>query len=102
MKTKTNAIKGFYCGVITLALILLLVILVTIQQHLPFSLSSIYMLILLGIMGLFIFGNIYTIKGLRDPYSLKKWIGIVLNGLFTLVFFALILANFFDLYSQLR
>lgn len=101
IKTKSNSIKAYYCGVSALALLLLLILLVSIQHFFPFSLAFVFTLIELSFMALFILGNVYTAKSLREPYSVKKIIGIVLNGLYTLLFLGLILANILDIYRSM-
>ena len=72
IKTKSNSIKAYYCGVSALALLLLLILLVSIQHFFPFSLAFVFTLIELSFMALFILGNVYTAKSLREPYLKKR------------------------------
>ncbi|AXP79632.1 hypothetical protein CJ739_535 [Mariniflexile rhizosphaerae] len=101
-KTNINSHSGFKYGITELGLIIILVVL---TQFLDSQNSDIYSILIglltfvIGIVS--IIGLAKSLRGLKEPNTLKKIIGIIINfGIVTLFIFVII-SNILDIYNAL-
>jgi len=99
-ETNKSSHSGFKYGIIGLSIFLVLIILTAVINTFDFYFFSLLIGLLVFIIGCIgIIGLTKSLKGLKEPNTLKKVIGVVINfgivGLFILV----IVANFLDLYK---
>lgn len=100
VKSKTYSNKGFkYCIIgISLIFILVLVLLITSPNVSDFeSLLIGFLVFTLGIIS--IIGLLASIKGLKEPNTVKKIIGLIFNFGIVLLFLAVIIGNIYDIYT---
>lgn len=98
MNTKNiNSHKGFTFGLISLIGFVGLVLITKYLNNSTNSLASVvigFLTISIGIIS--IMGIIYSIKGIKDPNTSKKILGLLLNLGFVTFFLYVIIANVLD------
>ncbi|WP_459212241.1 hypothetical protein [Aquimarina rhabdastrellae] len=100
IKRNVKSHNGFKYGVISFLMILVLIMITAVINTLKFSFSLLligFLTILIGYMG--IIGLIKSLKGIKEPNTSKKIIGLILNIGIVSLFISLIIANFLDIYK---
>ncbi|WP_338731361.1 hypothetical protein [Mangrovimonas cancribranchiae] len=102
METNTYSHKGFKFGILGIGLILIIVILSLLLNVLKYNFISILIGLTVFAIGIVsIIGFIKSLKGIKEPNTFKKIIGIIINfGLVTL-FLLILIANGYDIYKAL-
>lgn len=102
MNKNLNSHSGFKYGIIVLILILTFIFLLQILDTGSSETSTLIMgLLIMGIGIASILGAIKSLKGINDPNTPKKIIGILINFGTALLFVSVIVANIFDIYRAL-
>ncbi|TDT46457.1 hypothetical protein CLV90_0507 [Maribacter spongiicola] len=97
-----NSIKAFKYGMLEIGLLLIVIALIFILNPSKFYAVSIVIGFLLFIIGFIsIVGCIISLKGIKEPNTAKKIIGIIINFGALALFLSLIFANIYDLYRVL-
>ena len=100
--TNKNSHSGFKFGVIGLGLILTMIILTKLSNSQNYSSISIIIgLLTLGAGITAIIGFVKSLKGLKEPKTAKKIIGIIINFGIVAIFISIIIANIFDVVKAL-
>ena len=97
-----NSHKGFKYGILEIGLILILIILTQLLNTLTSDFASIligFFTFTIGIIS--IIGFIKSIKGIKEPNTAKKIIGITINFGVVILFLSVIIANIYDTYKAL-
>ncbi|WP_299228115.1 hypothetical protein [uncultured Psychroserpens sp.] len=100
MSKAQYAIKGFNYAMICVGLIVLFIILQSLTNSQVITIESYDIASGFCILLTFFFtisGFIYSIKGRKDPRSIKKIIGIILNSILITLLIATVVANIIDL-----
>ena len=101
-KIKNNSHSGFNFGVIGLTLILIMIILTKFSNsENNSSISNIIGLLTLGAGITAIIGFVKSLKGLKEPKTAKKIIGIIINFGIVAIFISIIIGNIFDIVKAL-
>ncbi|WP_405207216.1 hypothetical protein [Aquimarina sp. LLG6339-5] len=99
-ETNKNSHSGFKYGITGLSIFLVLIILTAIINTFDFYFLSLLIGLLVLIIGCIgIIGLTKSLKGLKEPNTLKKVIGIVINFGIVGLFVSAIIANFLDMYK---
>ncbi len=97
-----NSHKGFKHGVLGIGLILLLIVLTQITHLFKSDFGSLLIGLLTFAVGIIsIIGFIKSLKGIKEPNTAKKIIGIVINFGIIMLFLSAIVANIYDIYMAL-
>jgi len=106
MTKKSNSEKAFKYSLVTAGLFIVFMVVkalvgaekIDIEKYGYISAFIMFMVVLFSIIGF-----IYNMKGLKDPKSIKKIVGLVLNTMFMVLFLTTTIANIIDLikYSKL-
>ena len=97
-----NSHKGFKYGILGIGLILVLIILTQLLNTLISDFASILIGLLTFAVGIIsIIGFIKSIKGIKEPNTAKKIIGIIINFGIVILFLSVIIANIYDIYKAL-
>ncbi len=101
MALKKDSDKAFNFALVTVALLLLFLLIkylvgeerIAIEKYSFLSAFIMFLVVLSSMIGFF-----YNMKGLKsDPNSAKKIIGLILNGIFMLLFITTTVSNVMDL-----
>lgn len=96
----TNSTKSFKFGLIGIGLMVVMVVLIQLFSPLNSDVASILIGLLtfsIGIIG--IVGLVYSLKGIREPNTLKKILGLIISFGTVLLFLFVILSNVYDMYK---
>jgi len=95
---RNNSHLGFRHGIISLALIVVLIVLTQTSRFLGQNLSSMILgLLVIGIGFTSILGLSKSLNGLKEPNTGKKIVGLLLNFGLALLFIGVIAANVLDM-----
>ena len=92
------SIRGFNYALINLGVISLLVLAQLAEKTWAISCYPAFSLMYMVITGLSFVGLVDSIKGLKDPKSAQKFIGLLLNSTYVILFVCVLVANILDLY----
>jgi len=97
-----NSHSGFKYGVIGFSIFLIIIVLSVIINTLDHYFLSLLIGLLVFIIGFIgVIGLTKSLKGLKEPNTSKKIIGLVLNSVIVGVFISAIVANILDIYKAL-
>ncbi len=96
-----NSEKSFIYSLIVLALFIVMILMHIFQVIIKYDFSNLYSLISIVIMVLISFGSYYAFTGLRDKNSAKKFIGLILNTGYLILFISIMIVNIQDLYKAI-
>ena len=95
--------SGFKFGVIGLGLILTMIIVTLLRDTFNSSIISIIIgLLTIGAGIAAIIGLVKSLKGIKEPNTIKKIIGIIINFGIVALFVSILIANIIDLYRTLN
>nr|WP_321223559.1 hypothetical protein [uncultured Psychroserpens sp.] len=102
MNPNKNSNKSFQFAIITIVSVLIFVLFQFLAANNNISediytYASSFMLSIIFVA--VIAGFIYSIKGLREPISVKKIIGLCVASIFTLILIGVVIANVTDIYD---
>ncbi|WP_028284039.1 hypothetical protein [Olleya marilimosa] len=101
-KNNINSHKGFKFGIIGIGLILILIILTQLLHTQISDIASILIGLLTFAVGIVsIIGFIKSLKGIKEPNTAKKIIGIIINFAIVILFISVIIANIYDINKAL-
>ena len=99
-KKNINSHNGFKYGIIGLLLIVTMIIMSKTLNNLNSNSSSIIIgLLTIGAGIISIIGLIKSLRGIKEPNTFKKIIGIIINLGIVMLFIYVIAANVSDLYN---
>ncbi len=99
-ETNISSHNGFKYGIIALSLIIVMLILISTLSNDNLDITSMAIGLLIICAGIVsIIGLLKSIKGISEPNTAKKIIGIILNLGIAAFFIFVIVANFSDLYK---
>jgi len=100
---KTYSTKSFKYSIVASILLISLIISINIFQNFNSDTSSITIgLIVIAIGYTSIMGLIYTLRGIKEPNTAKKIIGLLVNFSIALLFIYVIVGNIIDIYRFLN
>lgn len=99
MNTSSNSEKGFKFAIITLVFFLLFILLKVLAGRETISAETYttyggFVMLLVVVSSLI--GFVFSMRGLKDPKSTKKIVGILVNSILMLLFVATTIANIID------
>ena len=102
IENNKNSHKGFKYGILGIGLILILIILTQLLNTLKSDFVSILIGLLVFAVGIIsIIGLIVSLKGIKEPNTAKKIIGIIVNFGIVILFMSVIITNIYDIYKAL-
>lgn len=97
-----NSHKGFKYGIFGISLILILIILTQLLNTLKSDFASMLIGLLTFVVGMIsIIGFTKSLQGIKEPNTIKKIIGIIINFGIVILFFSVIITNIYDIYNAL-
>ncbi|RKE95399.1 hypothetical protein [Ichthyenterobacterium magnum] len=103
--TQVKSNKGFKYAILCLALILMFIILQSLANSEVIGLNLYSVISGVCILLIFFFsiaGFIFSIKGIKDPNSYKKGIGLVVNSILIILLIITIVTNILDITKSLN
>ncbi|OUS00950.1 hypothetical protein A9Q86_09375 [Flavobacteriales bacterium 33_180_T64] len=103
MSVRLNSHKGFKFAILAIGFFLVFValkVLVTTENISIATYTNASAFIMLVVIICSIVGFIFSIKGRKDPNSIKKIIGLIINSILVLLFIATIVANVIDIQNS--
>ena len=95
-----NSNKSFEYAILGVGLILVIIILTILLNTSKYDFISLLIGLLTFVIGIIgVIGSIVSIKGLKEPNTVKKIIGIILNFGIVILFLSVIIANIYDMYK---
>ncbi len=101
-KLNVNSNKGFKWAIITMSIFILIIILHVIQEFVKIDMSNFYGILLVLILIFTVVGVIDSIKGIKEPNTLRKVIGMILNSGYVVLLIFIIVANILDIYKAFQ
>ena len=102
METNTYSHKGFKFGILGIGLLFIVVILSLLLNVLKYDSISILIGLTVFTMGIVsIIGIIKSLKGIKEPNTFKKIIGIIINFALVTLFLLSLFVNAYDIYKTL-
>lgn len=101
-KLNVNSNKGFKWAKITMSIFILIIILHVIQEFVKIDMSNFYGILLVLILIFTVVGVIDSIKGIKEPNTLRKVIGMILNSGYVVLLIFIIVANILDIYKAFQ
>jgi len=99
-KNNINSHKGFNYGIIGCGLILIFIILTKVFNS-PYSDFATFLIggLSVGIGTVGVIGLVKSLKGIKEPTTVKKYVGTIVNLSIVILFLYVILANVYDTYK---
>jgi len=99
-KNTINSLKGFKYGIISCGLMVIFIILTkTFSNHHGDFTTALIGGLSVGIGGVGVVGLVHSLKGIKEPTTVKKYIGIIINLSIVVLFLCMIFANAYDTYK---
>lgn len=94
--------NGFKWSLTTMSVFIIFIILHVIQEFVKVNFSNLYGILLILIVIFTIVGAIDSIKGIKEPNTLRKFFGLILNSGYAALLIFIIIGNILDMYKAFK